>query len=135
MSKYKIIDHTADIGIEVEGKSLEDLFLQSNYGLYEIAGIKKGEIEKEGKFEVEGNTIEELLIKFLNELIYYIYTRNKFWEIKKIQIEKNKIYKIKVEGKLGTINSFEREVKAATYYNINIEKKKDIFKTRIIFDL
>ena len=135
MSRYKIIDHTADIGIEVEGDSLEEIFFQSYKGLYEIAGIKKETTGEKGKFEIKADTLEELLIKFLNELIYYIYVKNKFWEIKKLEIKMNKKLKIIIEGNLGKINKFEREIKAATYHNISIKKENGIFKATIIFDL
>jgi len=135
MGRYKIINHTADTGIEVEGKDLEEIFFESCKGLYKVAGVEKGRKEGEGKIEIAGDTPEELLIKFLNELIFYIYGEGKFCEVKKIEIKANREHKLKTEIGKYEIKKFGREIKAATYHNISIKKGKEGFTTKIIFDL
>jgi len=136
MGRYKIINHTADTGIEVEGKDLTEVFFESYKGLYKIAGVEKGEKEGGDKIKIVADTYEELLIKFLNELIFYIYGEKKYCEIKKLEIKKeDKEIELKVEIEKYGIKKFEREVKAATYHNISIKNKNGAFATKIIFDL
>jgi len=135
MGRYRIINHTADIGIEVEGEDLEEIFFESYKGLYKIAGVEKGKKEGIDKIKIVADTYEELLIKFLNELIFYIYGEGKYCDVKKIVIRKDKELKLEVEIEKYEIKKFEREVKAATYHNISIKKEKGKFTTKIIFDL
>ena len=135
MGRYKIINHTADTGIEVEGKDLKEIFFESYKGLYKIAGVEKGEKEGRDKIKIVADTYEELLIKFLNELIFYIYGEGKYCDVKKIEIKKDIGFKLEVEIEKYEIKKFEREVKAATYHNISIKNKNGAFTTKIIFDL
>ncbi len=135
MGRYKIINHTADTGIEVEGKNLKEIFFESYKGLYKIAGVEKGKKEGKDKIKIIADTYEELLIKFLNELIFYIYGECKYCDVKKIEIKKNRRFTLEVEIEKYEIKSFEREVKAATYHNISIKNKNGVFATKIIFDL
>lgn len=135
MGSYKLISHTADAGIEVKGKSIEEIFFYSTLGLYEIAGVEQGEVKGKKEIDIEADTIEELLIKFLNELIYYINVKGLAGEIEKIEIKKDIRYKIRTEINMRKIEKFEKEVKAATYHNISIRKRNGEFITTIIFDL
>ena len=75
------------------------------------------------------------MIKFLNELIFYIYGEGKYCDVKNIEIKKDKGIKLEAEIEKYEIKKFEREVKAATYHNISIENKNGVFTTKIIFDL
>lgn len=135
MGRYKIINHTADTGIEVEGKNLKEIFFESYKGLYKIAGVEKGKKEGKDKVKIVADTYEELLIKFLNELIFYIYGEGKYCDVKKIEIKKDRGFKLEVEIEKYEIKKFEKEVKAATYHNITIKNKNGTFTTKIIFDL
>ncbi|MCM8804125.1 MAG: archease [Candidatus Omnitrophica bacterium] len=135
-SKIEIINHTADIGIKVSGKTIEELFLNSAKGLYEIIDVKYNGYEDLLKINLRGDNLEELLIKFLNELIYYIETKKIGGDIEKVKIENVKgEYELNVELKVKKIENIGKEVKSATYHNLKIEKVKDQYYTVIIFDL
>ncbi|MCM8772950.1 MAG: archease [Candidatus Omnitrophica bacterium] len=134
--KIKIINHTADIGIEVFGDTIEELFLNSVKGLYLVSGVKyngeKGFLE----IEIKESVLEDLLVKFLNELIYIMETKKLGGEIEKIHLEKKEdLYILKTKLKVKSIEKIDKEVKAATYHKLKIEKKEDGFLTTIIFDL
>lgn len=136
MGKFKIIDHTADVGIEIVGETPEDIFIQAYKGLYKLYGLKFGPLQQDEKFNFKADTLEELLIKFLNELIYYISVKNKYWNIESLKIEKeNKGYRMEVKGKTGSVVSIETEIKAATYHNLVIRKNQKELKTTVIFDV
>ncbi|MGC8977642.1 MAG: archease [Candidatus Ratteibacteria bacterium] len=135
-SKFEFINHTADIGIKVKANKIEELFLNSADGLYKIIGVKYNGYFDLIKINLRGDTFEELLVKFLNELIYYIETKKLGGEIKKIEIRKfEEGYELFVELEMRKIEGMDREVKSATYHNLKIEKKGKIYETTIIFDL
>lgn len=135
-NRVEIIDHTADIGIKVYGKTIEELFKNSAYGLYKIIEIKYEGEERPVEIKLESDEIEGLLIKFLNELIYYIETKRLGDDIEKIEIEKDdKNFKLKAKVNMKNVKSIKKEVKSATYHNLKIEKKGDNYTATIIFDL
>lgn len=135
-NKVEIIDHTADIGIKVYGKTIEELFKNSAYGLYKIIEIKYEGEERPVEIKLESEEIEGLLVKFLNELIYYIETKRLGDDIERIEIEKDdKNFKLKAKVNMKNVKSIKKEVKSATYHNLKIEKKGDIYTATIIFDL
>jgi len=135
-NKIEIINHTADIGIKVKGKTLEELFINSADGLYKIIEVKYNGKEEEVEFTFVADEIEDLLVKFLNELIYYVETKKIGGRIEKIEIKRNENgYMLNVKMKVQKIKSIRKEVKSATYHRLKIEKVKDEYVTTIIFDL
>lgn len=135
-NKVEIIDHTADIGIKVYGKTIEELFKNSAYGLYKIIEIKYEGEERPFEIKLESEEIEGLLVKFLNELIYYIETKRLGDDIERIEIEKDdKNFKLRAKMNMKNVKSIKKEVKSATYHNLKIEKKGDNYTATIIFDL
>ncbi len=139
---FKIIEHTSDIGITVYGKTLEELFENSAYGMFsQITDLKKVEPQENTEIEVREYDKENLLVNWLNELLYLSVTGkiifSKF-KIKRFQ-ETCDSLKLNAEVKGERINSKKHslhlEIKAATYHNLKIEKTKKGYQTTIIFDV
>jgi SHS2 domain-containing protein len=68
---YRILDHTADIGVEVHGATLADLFSQAAFALVDLLtdrGALTGETER--IIRVEGADLEDLWINYLREILY-----------------------------------------------------------------
>ena len=72
MGDFEILDHTADIAIKINGSNLHDLFTQAFLGLIAITELDNSILEgDESVYEIktDGMDKEELLVKFINELI------------------------------------------------------------------
>jgi len=135
-NKIEIVNHTADIGIKVKGETLEELFKNSADGLYKIIGVKYNVKENLIELNFVADEIEDLLVNFLNELIYYVETKKMGGEIEKIEIKKDeKSYILNAKMKARKIKFIEKEVKSATYHNLKVIKLKNGYMTTIIFDL
>jgi len=142
MSPYKFIDHTADIAVEVEDNSLEELFRSSAAALLNslVEFKKTGKSEKKD-LALTAESIEELLVSFLNELNFLITVRN--WIPAKIIsiniIRKNNSINLNsvLMGEVfsSDFHYIKEEIKAVTYHQINIVKTDTGFKTRIVFDI
>ena len=68
---YRILDHTADIGIEVHGSNLSDLFSQAALALVDLLTDRHSlarEVEK--IIRIEGTDLEDLWINYLREVLY-----------------------------------------------------------------
>lgn len=138
--RYKLIPHTSDLGVEIYGKTIEELFLNGLYCVTDnITDIKKIKEVLEKEINIEGEDLEDLFMNFLRELIFifstqYFLAKN----IKNLNIEKD--YK-KLAGILvGEIFNKEKhpikiELKTPTYHLFSIKKEGDIYKATVIFDV
>jgi len=134
--KFKLIEHPADIGIEVFGKTIEELFKNSSYALFKIMDISIGEKqEKTIKFSLSADTLEELLVRFLNELIYIAQVKNKYGKVDIKLTKKQNTYELKCFLQGNCIKKIGREIKSTTYHNLEIKKEREFYKCSIIFDL
>ena len=72
MKLYKLIDHTADLGIEFTGRTKRELFTKAALSLMDILLERKGTPPglKEKSLTVEGSDPADLLINFLREILY-----------------------------------------------------------------
>jgi len=138
MKRYEQFSHTADIGVRVFGKTLKELFENAAFAMFDILadlnGLK-GEIVQD--FELTAPNNEELLISWLDELLYNFYTKQIiFYEFKVRELSADLI-KAKAFGRpvSENRNRLKTEIKAATYYNLKIIKRDDYYEVDIIFDV
>lgn len=140
MKKFEFIEHTADIGVRVYGKTLEELFLNSACALLGLLAETPEKGDKKKKIQLETETLEDLLVNWLNELISLLFA-DKFlprsFEIKITTEDNLKKLQAEFEGIDFDpyVNKINMEIKAATYHNLKIKQEKDRFKAEIIFDI
>ncbi|RLD16862.1 MAG: hypothetical protein DRI36_05055 [Caldiserica bacterium] len=129
------IKHTADIGLRVTGNSIEEIFSEAAKGVVNVAIEGKVEGEEEiHSFEFNGDTKEDLLVEWLNEVIYFLYEKGLvFKNLKKIIFEDKNVM-IEAEFLKPENINYSIEVKSATYHNLKIEEKGNGFEATVIFD-
>ncbi|MBU6392142.1 MAG: archease [Planctomycetota bacterium] len=138
MPKYTLIDHTADIGIDVLGATLRELFTNAAFALFDIiTDLSKVECKAECNIKISGIDREQLLVNWLTELLYLHDVKNLLFknfciaDIKDNQLTATINGEAFIEGK----HVIKTEVKAVTYHNLSIIKEDHQWKARIIFDL
>ncbi|MCX8111390.1 MAG: archease [Syntrophorhabdaceae bacterium] len=133
--KYIIIDHEADIGLEIYGKNLEELFINAAEGLFHLI-IEGDDIRPEKGKRIKIEKDGELLVNFLNELLYLWDTEGFIPKEFSIKIEDETV-KGSVIGGLFDPNRFKvkQEIKAVTYHSFSLTEEKGTFKARIILDV
>lgn len=137
MGKYRLIDHTADIGISVEGKDLKDLFATSAYAMFsQMFDLDKIKDKETKRVELEGVDLEDLLVRWLNELLFL---SGKGYIFKNFNIENLKETSLRASLKGERIDfrktSFKQQIKAATYHQLEIKNIGNRWQTTIIFDV
>ncbi len=138
MKQYDIVEHTADIGVRAYGKTLQELFVNAARGLFDIIADLEGlKTSTSIKIKLEAPNAEELLIAWLDELIYNFYTKNIIFSEFKISDLTDKSIKAEAFGRhIGNKKSrLKAEVKAATYHGLKIEEKNKRYEVQIIFDV
>ncbi|MEJ5369398.1 MAG: archease [Bryobacteraceae bacterium] len=73
MAEFELLEHTADTGFRVRGASLEDLFVHAAEALVSVA-LDPSRIEPRESRSVEaaGETLEERLVNWLNEVLWLL---------------------------------------------------------------
>lgn len=131
---YTTIDHTADIGIRVTAPDLKGLFVESAMALISELGAATRSDERAFAIEVDGYDHEDLLIVFLNALLYEIQTNN--LRISRLDVENLSETEIKANITGRIINTkLSRNIKAATYHNLSITKSDCGYSTAVILDV
>ncbi len=131
---YTVIDHTADIGLRITGSSMSDLFLEAARALVIESGAEAASSEKTVMIDVNGYDYEDLLVLFLNELLFEIQTRDfRVSGFNMISFLKSNI-RVTVKGTYSA-KPLKNNIKAATYHNLDIVRKRSGYETSIIFDV
>ena len=68
---YQIIDHTADLGIIVEGTDEKNLFIRAAQAMTDL--MVKGDISKKTVIKdvsLQGEDFPDLMVKWLGEILY-----------------------------------------------------------------
>ena len=137
---YKIIDHTADIGIEVESSSIEELFIRAAEAFFDLMfRVKRPSLPSiEVPIAIEAGSRDELMAKWLAELLYIHETRRlvltKFWI--------DAMSETRMEGVAWGLKFDETRheqklaVKAVTYHQLSVgQDGQGRWKARVIFDI
>lgn len=135
MESFKVLDHDADVRLEVYGASREELFENAARAMLSLI-IDPGKVRPalEKRITVPGNG--ELLINFLNELLFV-------WDVERF-IPAEVTVSFEGEGLAALIkgepfdedrHSIEVELKAVTYHKFAITETAGRFKATIIIDV
>ncbi len=137
MTKYKILEHTADVGIEARGKTLKEAFENAASGMLSIMIDPEKVLEKESySLKVKGKDEKELLVAFLSELLYKYEVNDILPKRVKISFLTDQELRAEVKGEKIDLkkHTIDTQIKAVTYHQLAIEKDKD-WKIRVIFDI
>jgi len=146
VKRFEVINHTADMGIKAYGKDLAELFINAAYGMASlITDLEKVNPKDSEDILLKAENREELLVSWLNEIIYLFASKNMLFskfEVLKID-EKHLRAKIFGERLDTTRHQIETEFKAATYHGLKISKlKRDnstfpegTLQAEVIFDI
>jgi SHS2 domain-containing protein len=148
MPKYKLFNHTADIGCEIFGKTRKDLFANGVTALFDLILERKrergnflaavaGTALEEKTIALEGNGLEDLLINFLREVLYLF--NGKKWvaiDCRPLEITRKRIVaQLHGEPYNHQKHLVKMEIKAVTYHGLSITKTTKGWKARVIFDV
>lgn len=133
---YKILGHTADVRLSVEGKDLEELFRDALRGMVFISGPRESGESKETnrKIRISASDRTALLIDFLNEVLFGMEKNFEFYC--DVDFKKLSSTELRAVLKARPAVRFERDIKAVTYHEANIvENKNRGLETMIVFDI
>ncbi len=135
---YRWIDHTADIGIEVFGAQLADVFVHSAQGMMAIITESSDILPKESReILLQAANLDELIVAWLRELHFIYEVENILFCRYTIQSVTDTQIEAVVWGEPVDLDRHRilTEIKAVTYHELSVEETGKGFVARIIFDL
>src|SRR5262245_8926034 len=138
MKPYESIDHTADLGLRVYGSDPRDLFRHAGEAFTDlVSDTKKIEPAMRKNIEVRGDSLEDLLIGFLKELLYLFDTEKLLFSKFTIKNLSDNLIQVEAHGEALDLEKhpFKTEIKAVTYHQFRIEEWKEGLRATIIFDV
>jgi SHS2 domain-containing protein len=138
VKKYEFIEHTADIGIRVNGRGLKELFSNAALAMFDIVAEKEKKTtakQEEIKIKQQADNLEELFINWLNELLSLSSAKELIFSAFKInKLDKTNIEAIAI-GRDFKNYKVNTEIKAATYHRLKLEETKTGWVVEVIFDV
>ena len=138
MRRYEQFPHTADMGIRVFGKDLKELFENAAFGMFDVIADLEGiKASTEEIVKAHGKAPEELLVAWLDELLYRFCTKDIVYSKFEIEELSEDRIKAKVSGRpiAANRNRLKTEIKAVTYSGLKIKKTSSGCEVEIIFDV
>jgi SHS2 domain-containing protein len=134
ISGFKELEHTADWALKVWAPELSTLFVEAVRGMNILGGIelKKGS-RISRSFSLESDSVESLLVMFLEEILFYGEDEGVGFDEYEIIIAKEYHLKADIHG--GTIGKQQKEIKAVTFHNLNVAETESGYEVVIVFDV
>ncbi len=142
--RWRTIEHTADLGIEVEADSLKRLFEASAYGL---AGVLVGSELGTGQanpgpavqwrdLTLEAPDREALLVDWLRELLYIQEAEGLLLTVAEIEdLDDTRLVARAGFNRPVASAGPERELKGVTYHDLEVCQREAGWYARVVFDL
>jgi len=138
MKRYELIDHTADIGIRVFGETCAELFENAGYALFDIIAETKNVAAREKRtFQLERENIEELLVEWLNSLLFAFDTEQLLFAAFSVKTLDAGALVAEAAGDFyqNHVHVIKTAVKAITYHNLSILEKNGIWEATLVLDV
>jgi SHS2 domain-containing protein len=136
--KFRILDHTGDLGILVYGRDLEELFRNAGEAFFDIiTDVQRVMENTERVIRVEGPNLEDLMVRWLGELLYVHDVDGLLFRSFWIDELRDGALKARARGEAfdERRHVMKTEIKAVTYHKIQVKEEKTGWSARIIFDL
>lgn len=136
--RYKIFNHTADLGLEIFGKEEKELFSNAAFAVFDlIVDLQDVNIKETRRLVVKGADREDLFVNYLRELLY-------MWNGEGMLLKDFSVLEIDSRHLVGEMkgepfdparHTIKTEIKAVTYHQVEVKETKEGWKGRVIFDV
>jgi len=147
-SGYEELEHTADWALRVWSADLPGLFAAAAQGMYALmeTTLLPGE-RLERAFSLKGPDCESLLVAFLSELLYDGESQGAGYDEFQITLAQGSLAaeslaaeslaaeSLSARLKGARIVSQNKEIKAVTFHNLNVQFQDGVYRVTIVFDV
>ena len=138
MRKFEFFDHTGDLGIRAFGNTLSDLFCHAAEALFCVITDPKTLRPADSRnISIGAESLEELMISWLNEFIYLFDThRLLFCDFDFLLLNEQALQATaRGEPYDERRHPIKTTVKSATYHQLRIRQQEGRWEVQVILDL
>jgi SHS2 domain-containing protein len=140
MGRFETFDHTADLGLRIMAGDLPELFQTAATGLFDVIVANREEVQCPEAEQVSllGDSTEDLLIEWLNELIFLSETRHRLYNHFEVELDASGCRltaTISGEPIDRGRHVLDHEVKAATRHGVVLRKEPQGWVAEVILDI
>ena len=135
---FEIFDHTADVGLRIRARSLDEIFRDAAYGLFSLI-IDNPEIvqpEVERRVQLGSDSLDMLLFDWLDHLLYLFDGEHLVlaqFDVSIRDLELSAI--VRGEPLNPARHALAHEVKAITYHGLFVQRVEEDWLAEVIVDI
>jgi SHS2 domain-containing protein len=134
-SPYVEVEHTADWSLHIRAESMEGLLFNASKGMFQLMQIERGEqLLSQRKISIDAHDREELLVTWLEELLFHIETHGVSFVIEEIILSDNE-HQLEASLSEYALVNLEKEIKAVTYHGLHVTETEDGIEATLVFDV
>jgi SHS2 domain-containing protein len=135
---YRLIDHTADLGIAVWGQSAAQVFERAAMALVDLLFIKAAVTpDRTEAIDVEGLDWSDLMVNWLREVLYLWVGRHRV--VGCVHVDALSATRLRATVSSSIYNPgrhhCHHEIKAVTYHRIEVGPDDKGWRAQVIFDV
>lgn len=143
MGRVEVFDHTADLGLRVTARDLDDLFRTAAEGLFDVITADRSSIEprEAESVTIEADSLPQLLIDWLNELIFRSETGQRLYGRFEVAVDVADAGRPRLSGTIrgepidALRHALDHEVKAATHHAVVVKQVAEGWLAEVIVDI
>ena len=140
MGHVEIFEHTADLGLRIAGTDLRDLFLTAAVALFDLIVVNRADVRVliTESCKIEADSPAELLIAWLNELIFRCETEHRLYSQFEATLD---AAGHRLDATIGgepidrNRHILDHEVKAATHHGLTLTHQNGQWLAEVILDI
>ena len=136
---YREIEHTADVGLELEASDLKAAFELAAASMFDlmcdIDSVGDG-VCRTVKIRARDSDLENMMVRWLNELLYVFESERLLLSRFDVRELTSDAIEADVAGERydPARHVFKSDLKAATYHDLAVDQTEGVWFVRVIFD-
>lgn len=133
---FSLLPHTSEAAVRASGRTWGELHMNAAKGLRALWGLAAGRAERTERISFQSDTPEDLLVVWLEELVYRLSARGEVWTGGRAVASTGRT--LELDASWRSLAPGERpalEVKAATYHGLKVTRAAGVFSATVILDV
>ena len=138
MVRYRVIDHTADLGLQIFGQTVAELFVNGVYALFDLmTDLEQVQSTAERIVTATGTDWPELWVNYLRECLYVFNGEGLLIrECVILSLDQSQVTaRLRGEPFDPVRHQIKREIKAVTYHQATVQSTAQGWKGEVILDV
>ena len=136
---YREIEHTADVGLELEAPDLKAAFELAAASMFDLMcdlDSVGDDVRRTVRIQARDDDLENMMVRWLSELLYVFESEGLLlsgFDVTKLESD---VIEADVAGERydPARHAFKTELKAATYHELAVDVVEGVWFVRVIFD-